>query len=526
MFAKATLTSLFLASIFLFHPDDAQSQDRPLNLRVLPKGKQTNLQKETLYAVEITCKATGELQPYEEWSGIIKKTYTTSHNIILATQPPTKKSDNTDQLPNAAIAATTIFSTDGKTQALDNRDACDQSYLVRRVENLFLVPSVNLSTTHEPGFFLQLFSKLIDVATSSMPLFMTGVPLTAATAKLADIKKVDDPLKNLIAALNQQKNYARTVNLRVGTTSVITDFSTVKIRVRRVDSIVGDKNRSFVDDLRKQIQNAPEKLTAADIPATCILAATTLNNAGIKADADKAYAIGFLALKSFADKRQIARCLGRSYARTAVKLGDVLWKGLPSEVALTDKDLDELDAPEAPSILQPSFQDVRSFLDRLMVALGQYARNKPVPPETSNPIREAAKVRLRSLFSGTVTIEDNTHAGTFGGGAKDYGNPDLVDALVAKGFNRYGCFAEATDATGKYANGAVAIFLSFLAAPDANKVSKSRAIAIHPLFYSGVIRRISVSDKGDWISNVLSNRDKADDCNGLEIEDEKVASIN
>lgn len=496
-----------------------------LNLRVAAVGKQSDLDKESLYAVEISCQSNGaELQQYVDKSTLIWTRYTTSHTILISTQPPSKKADSSDQLPASTIIAAPIFSVDDKGAPLDNRAACDQSYLVKRADKLFLVPAVSLSTKHDPGFFLVLAGKLLDVASSVVPLFLIGNPLDAVTKKIADVKKVQDPMQALIASLNEDKNQAATTALKVGTTKITTDYGSVTVKLRPVTSIVADKNRAFIDDLRKQIQGAPDKIAVADAASTCITAATKLNASGIRADADKAYALGFLALNNFTAKPPILACLG-SYKAAAVKLGDLLWSGEPPEVTITQADLDATSPPTPPLSLQPSFNDIRAFLDGLMVALGQFARNPPVAPAITNPIREIASQKLAKMLPGTVTFLDNSFMGRFGGTAQNLTALQVVRLFETKGFKRFGCFAEATDMTGKYATGASAIFLSFIGEPEAKQVAVNDGITVHPIFSGGSIHQITVSDNTDWIKAVLKDRDKAYDCNGLEIKPDQVAGV-
>src|SRR5262249_36109738 len=145
----------------------------------------------------------------------------------------------------------------------------------------------------------------------------------------------EDPLKALLSTLNEETNIARTNILRVGTTDVTTDYSIVTITVRPIDSIVSDPNQTFIEELKKQITGAPEKLTKADVPSACINALIMLNNVGIKAVEDKAFALGFLALKSFSEIDPIVHCLG-TYGAAAVKL-NVLWDGVPPELKVTVK---------------------------------------------------------------------------------------------------------------------------------------------------------------------------------------------
>jgi hypothetical protein len=495
----------------------------PLNLQVSPKGAQSDLNKNALYAVQISCTARGgDLEQYVDKSAFIWKRYTTSHNIIISTQPPTKKPDNTDQLPANVVALAPIFIVDDKGAPLNNRAACDQSYLVRRADKLFLVPAVSLSTKYEAGVFFLLASKLLDVASSVVPLFLTGVPLGDVTKKITDVKKVEDPMKALLSTLNQETNVAPTTRLRVGTTIVTTDYSMVTVKVSQIASIVADPNQTFIDDLRKQIAGAPDKLTKADVPSACIAAAITLNTVGIKADADKAYALGFLALKSFSEKAPILGCLGTYYGPMAVTL-DVLWDGVPPAVKVTQADLDATSSPAGPMGLQPEFKDVHNYLSNLMIALGQFARNAPASPGTTSPVRDAANGKLTSMLSGKVTLIDNTYAGTFGAAPRELNSADVASYFESKHYRRFGCFAETTDKTGKSDTGAVVIFLSFDAEPDANQVSIKKGIALHPIFSGGKIRQASMSDNVDWIDAVLKDRDKAFDCNGLQIKADNVA---
>ncbi|MGZ5841760.1 MAG: hypothetical protein ACXWJ8_07465 [Xanthobacteraceae bacterium] len=511
------IVACMIALVLISIPVAARAEDRPLHLSVFPPNKPGTFDKGMLYAVELSCKKTGDLLPHTVTKVFAKKIFTTSLSVLISRQAPNKKTDGTDNLPATAVAYAPIVVVDKDNGVqLNNADACDQAYLVSNASQLFLIPTVSLSETYQAGFFLNFISKAIDVATAVAPIFLTGgIPVPIA-GKLSDAQKAIPPINSLLETLNKASNYAITQNLRVGTTVVRTDYANITITVRPVTSIVADKNKDFIDSLKKGIDGAPSKFTASDPKPNCTPIAVALNNAGFKAEQDKAFALGYLGLITFQTKEQIMSCLGQDYVVAAAQLGDQLWKGVPSALVVTPDDALNFRSTSPSGPAQPPFQQLRADLTDLMNALGQYARrdlSKPAPVDTVN--------RILKQFATSVAFQDQT-GGAFGSFAQTFSVPAvpaLVDFLISKGFRRYGCFAETTDATGRVESGASVILLAFNAEPNAPKTTIANAIAIHPLYRNRVIESLRISDNSSgWIDSVLADRSKAYYCANLEVQ--------
>jgi len=509
--AAATITT---------NPHEANARgDKPLHLNTVPPPQSAEFDKTSLYAVELSCKKNQEVFPYSEQKKVFleKTTYTTALSILISKTPPTMKADGTASLAASAVAFVPIVIVDKDAPALDNSDACSQSFLVYNAGQLFLVPTVSLSTTHQAGFFVNVADKVMDVATSVAPVILGSGISATLTGNLSNVQKTVAPINALLKTFDETRNYTATEKLLMGPTVVSTDYTTITINVRAVKSVVDDKNKDFADALKKEINTAlsNSKLSPTDPDPNCLPIANALNNAGFHSDRDQAFALGYIALSTFKTKDQIMSCLGTDYVVEAAQLGDLLWAGVPHSLVVTLDDASNY-VPSLPSApVQPPFEKkLQGTLYDLMDALGTYARR----PDLSQPAVVKATATLTESFATNVTIVDRA-GGIFAESAQTFTVPAIVDFLISKGFRRYGCYAQTTEETGKLVTGASAIFLAFRADPLATTTKVSDGIAINPIYQKGKIATLSIADnRSGWIDYVLSHRDKAYYCSNLEVQ--------
>jgi hypothetical protein len=489
----------------------AYAQDLPLNLKVTTAGPTKNPQKDALYAIELSCKQqSATLQPVPE-NALFNTKYTTALSLFVGTQPPTAKPDGTAKLNGAVGYEPIALVNTGGEIAIDNTDACKQTFLVTNANSLFLVPTVSLTRTYEAGFFANFIDKVISLATAIAPAILTGGIAAPTAASLSAVQSSIKPMSDLIATLNKAQNYTKTQSLKVGKTVVMTDYTRITINVRAVPSIVAepDRNQDLIDELKKSIDNAPNKLAATDQNPNCIPLAAILAKAGFRDPRDQAFALGYLAVNTFSSKDQIITCLGPKFALPAAKLGDLLWSGYPILVTVPDAMNIQRD-DDTPT--QPAFGSLKARLSNLMDALGGYARR-----DNSQPAPQTLVNRLASEFAPRVTIVDRA-SGALGQLDDSYSVPAVIDFLISKGFRRYGCFAQATAATGSDVAHATVIFLAFKTDPLATQARLQDGIAIHPIYQNNKMTTLRIGDNASgWIDAVLSDRKDAYYCNDLEI---------
>lgn len=230
-----------LASAFLFVLSGAAHADikPPTFQPQLPVYKP--LDPNTLYAVSISCAPIrNDLAPISEKSGLLAmKKYTTTHAVFVSTRTASQLADNTAKLPDGALGMALVYVTDGdKGTEIDNRGACDQTFLVKQTDTLFLIPALNFTETVTPGLFFQALDPIMKIIGPLTSVFL-GNPIPAEIInKASAVQQTENPFGKLLALLNRNRSFARTYKLSVGTTSVDTQFSRVTVDVKSVSAIV------------------------------------------------------------------------------------------------------------------------------------------------------------------------------------------------------------------------------------------------------------------------------------------------
>lgn len=270
------------------------------------------LDPNTLYAVSITCVPIGnDLAPISEKSGLFAiKKYTTTHAVFVSTKTASQLADNTAKLPDGALGMALVYVTDGdKGTEIDNRRACDQTFLVKQTDTLFLIPALNFTETVTPGLFFAALDPIMKIIGPLTSVFL-GNPIPAEIInKVSAVQQTENPFGKLLALLNRNHSFARTYKLSVGTTSVDTQFSRVTVDVKPVSAIVDVPK--YLTELKKQIDSAPQKLPATGIHDACTGVAKDLGNAGFVSPKDQAFTVAYAALRAYNDKNNILECLGK-----------------------------------------------------------------------------------------------------------------------------------------------------------------------------------------------------------------------
>ena len=502
-----------LAAVFLFAVSGAAHAaiDAPTFQRYLPSYKPFDPNQ--LYAISISCEPRGgDIAPISEKTGLFTTVkYTTTHAVFVSIKTATQLSDGTAKLPDGALGMALVYVSDGdKGTEIDNREACDQTFLVKQTDTLFVIPALNFSKTVKPGPFFAALDPIMKIITPLTSVFFGASIPAAIVNKVSAVEQTQDPIGKLLALLTKNQSFARTYKLSTaGPTIIDTQFSRVTVTVTPVPAIVDVPK--YLSELKKQIDGAPEKIPTTSIKDSCVSIVATLARTGFVSPKDQAYALTYLALKSFTNKDDILQCLGKRRAQQAVDLGDLLWLGVPDQITIRQADVDNMEDDTIDIPNQPSFTSIRGKMDLLMVMMGQYARNSP---PTNDSLAQLPKLIVKD-----VVFANRTQSTTLLPGGAPSGYSAFLDTLKSKDFYHFGCFAQNTDSTGKYANNTNVLFLAFKAKPDENKTTINNTLALFPVFTSGLISTLIASDNVDWIRYVLAHRDQAFDCNGFQVDE-------
>jgi hypothetical protein len=248
-----------------------------------------------LYAVEVRCQPVKALE--DASSFVVGRNR--SLFLLITKSVPTKSPDGTSALPADTVAAMQLYSI-GKDQAtkqpviFDARD-CKKDFLLNGSKELVLVPTENRSDNFSDSSFGQVVSSALSLVSPVFSL-ITGAALPVAVAgTLTNIGAVQTAIPNLLNALSRGKNYTIAIqNLREGTYKIGTEYVTITIVIRPVDSIVFDKNPQYREDLKKQVDGATTTKLDPDekkIEQTCRGALYDVSQLGFRSPTDLAYGV-------------------------------------------------------------------------------------------------------------------------------------------------------------------------------------------------------------------------------------------
>lgn|GEM_PF-2463195 len=130
------------------------------------------------------------------------------------------------------------------------------------------------------------------------------------TSRITDYQTAKSAFSGMLGQFNKDRNFATSITLGEGTTTINTTYATIIVKVTPVPSLIGDARHDFTGDLRKFGDSQSAKV--ADPPAwSCAKLNNSLASDGLSSDEDRAYVIGYEALKSLTTQEQIMDCLGR-----------------------------------------------------------------------------------------------------------------------------------------------------------------------------------------------------------------------
>lgn len=413
-------------------------------------------------------------------------------------------------LPSSAVSVSVPYSVDTAFASANQQTswlACDTNYLIEGPADLYVTAIYGESSTTNPGAIADAFKSVVSIVTSLAPV-VTGAALGPNAAKtLSGVEGALSPLESLFKDLfpSSGANYQITTKLRIGSTSVATQFSTVSVTVRPIDSIVfDDKNpdNPYFKDFAKLIDGL--KITGSLDENACQGVQRSLSQAGFRSADDQAYALGRLAIgKNLGSRASAAECLG-DLCQTAIadKMDGVLWNE-SRDLKPRSEDCEGVRKPDVTFVAQPPWATVGPIVKDLAILYGQYNVGAPLPTTFSQFIG--------ANLSNRIDVDDKTSYRLFGTAAA-IDPQGLFDTLKGKTFLRLGCWAGVDNPTMFYGS------RSSIVSAKIPKVGASApitdAIAVFPFWSAGKIAKIVVSDDSQDISTTIG---KLTSCGGFTV---------
>jgi len=512
-----------IALFVLVRPTEA---DQAPYFRQLPELKisPTNLppvNPNQTYAVDINCSPRGgQLLPIKD-NAFIQTTYTTSHSILISSQPAISGTLAPGTLPSNGLGMTLVYLTDGtQGTAVDNRNGCQTTFLIRRQNNvskIFLIPFINLQTANQAGLAISIISTALTPITALLSLISGGPAAASVTTRISSFQSVEQGFNTVLSQLNKNYNLAQSLPLGVGKTTITTAQSVTTVTVRpMLSALINDQIDDFRNILQTLADSETVKVTEANPDSTCNQLSNDVARDGITAPEDRAYILGYEGLAVLQTPDEMMHCFG-PLVKVAAGLSKI-WVGQAANMIVTPEMAQQFyDHNYKVAPPQLSFADIQGTLDNLMVALGRYSRNGQPPSATNN-------AALAKFFAADANLVDDSFAQVFKSSPIPTGFPQIIDFLIKQGYYRFGCYAQATNQTGLASLKAQSIFLAFKAAPNATTANKSDTLAIHPIFGDSVytIQTLDVSDNPDWIAAVLAGMSTSTpatfSCGGLKVQ--------
>jgi hypothetical protein len=491
-------SSAFAIALFLAVPAEAQVL-RPKLISGPPPGA-AKILGGNQYAFEIKCSPRGALSdPSDLFNNRNRSLF-----LLVAPKAPA----STDTLPNDVLTAVQVYSIgrnkDTNQQVIVDDRNCSKSFLVNGSKDVAIVVTDNWLNNFSDSDFGKVLSGAFALVSPLFALF-AGQPVPALlSSRLDNIATVRAKAADILTVLNKGQNITRPVrDLRVGTYRIQSDYAVVSITIRPVASIVLDRNRAFVEDLKAQINSASVKLDSAKLEASCRAGRYGIYQLRFRSPTDLAFGLAHLSAHAGFSIDETIKCLTPEYALVAAKAGNPFWSNFPDDFKFNPERL----APKPGD--QPRFDTVEKDLYDLVVALARYSRNDP-PPAISVST-------LERLLAPQVAILDNTTSLAVTDDVAPLERFDAVKKFKTKGYIRFGCYA-ATDATTQASDKATAIIVVFNAPNAATRASLDSALAVRPQFTDDgkQVKSLAVSDNRAWISAALKKNDY--ECIGISVE--------
>jgi hypothetical protein len=472
----------------------AQSAAMDLTLYFPPK--EAPLSDQRIYKLTFSCNARANLTNGQASNAFIRKNATSSHFIVINDKLMSTDGSGNATVPTSGVAFFPVFAITKGVIKIDNRNACLSTQYITGGPELYLQAYANYSTQNEPGILLSLGYAVAGLIPPLWAMF-NGKLSGPTKDQLTAFGNTQDPLKKTLSALNTEENYPVTRKLAPGDYEVRTAFSSVKINVSNVPSIINDGGDTAMKFFRKQIDTSPQKIDANNL-GLCTNFATDLVALGFSKEDDIPYALAYKGIRSGLTAAQASQCLGDDYAVAAASIKSGLWEfaGRKDEV-LTLAEAKMEHSAAAPAVpYQPEFDENR--MKRFTDALSRLTR--------SDPVATSDKAAFSKTLKEPVTLDDQSVAKLFGGEVKEYAaGSALAEYFVKTGYRRFGCYQSTN--LGQKLDGGKTLLFGFKADKDDANLGIDNVALLKPIFTeAGAVTKLIAYDDFDWITAAMASR--------------------
>ncbi|UVO28143.1 hypothetical protein [Bradyrhizobium arachidis] len=476
-------------------PSNVLAQSAAMDLTLYHPRQEAPLSDQRIYKLTFSCNALANLTNGQASNIFIRENATSSHFIVINDKLMSSDTAGNTTVPTTGVAFFPVFAITKGVIKIDNRGACLSTQYITGGPELYLQAYANYSTQNEPGILLSLGYAVAGLIPPLWAMF-NGKLSGPTKDQLTAFGNTEDPLKKTLSALNTEENYPVSRRLSPGDYEVRTAFSSVKINVKYVPSIINDGGDTAMKFFRKQIDTSPQKIDANNL-GLCTNLAGDLVAIGFSKENDIPYALAYKGIRSGLTAAQASQCLGDDYAIAAASIKSGLWEfaGRANQV-LTPKEATIEHPPQAPVPYQPDFDENR--LKRFTDALSRLTRSEPV----ANSDRAAFSKTLKE----PVTLDDESVSKLFGGEPKDYAaGADLAEFFVKSGYRRFGCY-QATN-LGQKLDGGKTLLFAFKADKDDATLSIENVALLKPIFNeTAAVTKLVAYDDFDWITASMESR--------------------
>lgn len=473
----------------------ALAQSSAMDLTLYHPRKESPLSDQRIYKLTFNCNALANLTNGQASNVFIRKNATSSHFIVINDKLMSPDAAGNTTVPTTGVAFFPVFAITKGVIKIDNRGACLSTQYINGGPELYLQAYANYSTQNEPGILLSLGYAVAGLIPPLWAMF-NGKLSGPTKDQLTAFGNTEDPLKKTLAALNTEENYPVSIRLSPGDYEVRTAFSSVKINVMYVPSILNDGGDTAMKFFRKQIDTSPQKIDATNL-GLCTNLAVDLVAIGFSKEDDIPYALAYKGIRSGLTAAQASQCLGDDYAVAAASIKPGLWEfvGRANQI-LSLKEAIAEHPPQATVPYQPEFDENR--MKRFTDALSRLTR--------SEPVANSDKAAFSKTLKEPLTLDDESVSKLFGGEAKDYpAGSDLAEFFVKAGYRRFGCY-QATN-LGQKLDGGKTLLLAFKADKDDASLGIDSVALLKPIFNETAgVAKLIIYDDFDWISASMASR--------------------
>jgi hypothetical protein len=514
------MARLYCALCFLvcfLSPVLGAADKSPITFNITSPGQHSDLNDHQIYEIKYVCGPKQDLptnftQFDTSMAGaLFHINRSVVHQIMVTTGLPSADPSTLKiVLPTSSLSLFTLFGVSATAGVLgDWRTLCSQSIYVEGGAALYLIATASWSKQYTEGPVLAALYAFGSAISPLWSLFLSPTVPPAVTSKVTNADATEAPLKAILADLSTDLTFGKSTQLKTGVYHVTTTYSDVTITVSKVSSLVrAPGGGQLLQEFRKQVDGATEKISATNVRNTCDLLATDLGNTGFSQDEDVPYGLAYIASRSLSTKPDMLTCLGQDYALAAAKLGPILWSYMPPSKAVSVQDAQDTFPPPLTQDLQPPYATVDQVFNDFVLNLNRLGQDKPQITAQALPL-------LKNDIAPTVLINDHTSSFLFTNYKTALDAQGLSQALAGLNMHRFGCQSQMKATYGDNPEGAVAVFLAFATPAASTSTTFDKITSMRPIFKAGQIASVIVSDDQDAIKALLS--DHSSSCQGLTV---------